>query len=105
MKDAESPDLVVTPALVLRAYAAGVFPMANSAEDDEIYRLTFPFMAVLPESQRMGCGDGVVIPPRNQWYLRRVKDVLAISNSKRPLKVGASGSGELMLLAVPRAWP
>ncbi len=56
------------------------------AEDDEIYRLTFPFMPVLPESQRMGCGDGAVIPPRNQWYLRRVKDVLAISNSKRLIR-------------------
>lgn len=37
MKDAESPELVVTPELVLRAYAVGVFPMANSAYDDEIF--------------------------------------------------------------------
>ncbi|HUS55375.1 MAG TPA: leucyl/phenylalanyl-tRNA--protein transferase [Thermohalobaculum sp.] len=37
MKDAESPDLEITPALVLRAYAVGVFPMANSAEDEVIF--------------------------------------------------------------------
>ena len=37
MKDGESPEFVVTPALVLRAYAAGVFPMAESAESDEIF--------------------------------------------------------------------
>ncbi len=37
MKDAESPELLLTPALVLRAYAAGVFPMAESADSDEIF--------------------------------------------------------------------
>ena len=37
MKDAESPELVLTPALVLRAYAAGVFPMADSADSSEVY--------------------------------------------------------------------
>lgn len=37
MKDAESPELVLTPALVLRAYAAGVFPMAESAASDEVF--------------------------------------------------------------------
>ncbi|HUF88271.1 MAG TPA: leucyl/phenylalanyl-tRNA--protein transferase [Thermohalobaculum sp.] len=37
MKDAESPELVLTPALVLRAYAAGVFPMADSADSDEVF--------------------------------------------------------------------
>ncbi|MEO0622567.1 MAG: leucyl/phenylalanyl-tRNA--protein transferase [Pseudomonadota bacterium] len=36
MKDAES-DLPLTPALVLRAYAAGVFPMADSACASEIF--------------------------------------------------------------------
>ena len=37
MKDAESPQLVLTPTLLLRAYAAGVFPMADSAESDEVF--------------------------------------------------------------------
>jgi leucyl/phenylalanyl-tRNA--protein transferase len=48
MKDAESPDFVVTPALVLRAYAAGVFPMADSAEDDEIFWVDPRKRGILP---------------------------------------------------------
>lgn len=68
-----------------------------SAEDDEIYKLVFPNMRVLPEAKRMGCGGGFVIPPRNTWYLRRVKDVLAISNSRRLINgvadLSVEGSG------------
>ena len=37
MKDSDAPELVVNPALVLRAYAAGVFPMADNAETDEVF--------------------------------------------------------------------
>lgn len=48
MKDAESPELVITPALVLRAYAAGVFPMANSAEEDEIFWVDPRKRGILP---------------------------------------------------------
>jgi len=48
MKDAESPDLVVNPALVLRAYAAGVFPMADNAEDDEIFWVDPRKRGILP---------------------------------------------------------
>lgn len=48
MKDAESPDLVVNPALVLRAYAAGVFPMANNASDDEIFWVDPRKRGILP---------------------------------------------------------
>ncbi|MBY8975776.1 leucyl/phenylalanyl-tRNA--protein transferase [Rhodobacteraceae bacterium NNCM2] len=36
MKDAESPDLELTPTLLLRAYQAGVFPMAESADSPEV---------------------------------------------------------------------
>jgi leucyl/phenylalanyl-tRNA--protein transferase len=48
MKDAESSELVISPALVLRAYAAGVFPMANSAEDDEIFWVDPRKRGILP---------------------------------------------------------
>ncbi|HSF95468.1 MAG TPA: leucyl/phenylalanyl-tRNA--protein transferase [Thermohalobaculum sp.] len=37
MKDSDSPQIKITPELVLRAYAAGVFPMAESADADEIF--------------------------------------------------------------------
>jgi leucyl/phenylalanyl-tRNA--protein transferase len=48
MKDAESPDLVISPALVLRAYAAGVFPMADSSEADEIFWVDPRKRGILP---------------------------------------------------------
>lgn len=48
MKDAESPELIVNPALVLRAYAAGVFPMADSAEADEIFWVDPRKRGILP---------------------------------------------------------
>ncbi len=48
MKDAESPELVVSPALVLRAYAAGVFPMADNAGADEIFWIDPRKRGILP---------------------------------------------------------
>lgn len=48
MKDSESPDLPITPELVLRAYAAGVFPMADSAETDEIFWVDPRKRGILP---------------------------------------------------------
>ena len=48
MKDAESPGLPVTPELVLRAYAAGVFPMADHAGADEIFWVDPRQRGILP---------------------------------------------------------
>ncbi|MGR3716275.1 MAG: leucyl/phenylalanyl-tRNA--protein transferase [Thermohalobaculum sp.] len=48
MKDAESPELLVTPELVLRAYAAGVFPMADNAGSDEIFWVDPRKRGILP---------------------------------------------------------
>ena len=48
MKDGESSELEVTPALVLRAYAAGVFPMADSAETEEIFWVDPRKRGILP---------------------------------------------------------
>ncbi len=59
-----------------------------SAEDDEIYKLVFPNVRVSSERERSGC-EGFVFPPENTWYLRRVKDVLAISNSPRLIRAVA----------------
>lgn len=47
MKDAES-DLTLTPGLVLRAYAAGVFPMADAAEAEEVFWVDPRRRGVLP---------------------------------------------------------
>ncbi len=51
MKDAESPELLVTPELVLRAYAAGVFPMADDAGADEIFWVDPRERGILPLDQ------------------------------------------------------
>ncbi len=48
MKDADSDDLELTPELVLRAYGAGVFPMADSAEAAEIYWVDPRKRGILP---------------------------------------------------------
>jgi leucyl/phenylalanyl-tRNA--protein transferase len=41
-------DLEISPTLILRAYAAGVFPMADSAESDEIFWVDPKRRGILP---------------------------------------------------------
>lgn len=48
MKDAESDDLELTPELVLRAYGAGVFPMADHAESEDVYWVDPRKRGILP---------------------------------------------------------
>ena len=71
IRDQLGPQLTVTP------------------EDDEVYKLVFPFMRISPPQERTICGGGFVIPPENVWYLRRTKDVLSISNSERMIRAVA----------------
>ncbi len=54
MRD-EGPE--ITPALLLRAYASGVFPMADAADADEIYWIDPQRRGVLPL-------DGLAVPRR-----------------------------------------
>jgi leucyl/phenylalanyl-tRNA--protein transferase len=39
---------IITPQILLRAYAAGVFPMAESAEDNALYWVEPEFRGILP---------------------------------------------------------
>lgn len=48
MKDAESDVLELTPELVLRAYGAGVFPMADNAEAEDVYWVDPRKRGILP---------------------------------------------------------
>ena len=48
MKDADSEVLELTPELVLRAYGAGVFPMADSAEAGDVYWVDPRKRGILP---------------------------------------------------------
>lgn len=51
MTNRDSPVPEVTPTLLLRAYAAGVFPMADSAETDEIFWVEPRMRGILPLDQ------------------------------------------------------
>ncbi len=48
MKDGDSHLLELTPELVLRAYGAGVFPMADHADADEVYWVDPRKRGILP---------------------------------------------------------
>ena len=52
------------------------------AMDDDVFKLTFRDVRVSPVANRSGCGRDFVMPPENVWYLHRVKDVIALSNSE-----------------------
>ena len=43
-----SQDLVLTPEIVLRAYAAGIFPMAENKESDELFWVDPEYRGVIP---------------------------------------------------------
>ena len=48
MKDADPDELELTPELVLRAYGAGVFPMADDAASEDIYWVDPRKRGILP---------------------------------------------------------
>lgn len=48
MKDSESPPLELTPGLLLRAYACGVFPMSHAADDPEVFWVDPQKRGILP---------------------------------------------------------
>jgi leucyl/phenylalanyl-tRNA--protein transferase len=56
----------LTPALLLRAYAAGVFPMAESADDPELFWVDPKRRGVIPL-------DGFHVPRRLRRVLRRTE--------------------------------
>lgn len=49
--------------------------------EGEIYRVTVPDIPVRSQIDRASCGRGFTMPPDNEWYVTRVRDVVAISNS------------------------
>lgn len=44
----DAPDIPITPELVLRGYAAGVFPMADSADDPRVYWVKPEMRGIIP---------------------------------------------------------
>lgn len=48
MKDGDSDELELTPELILRAYAAGVFPMADAGDSEDVYWVDPRKRGILP---------------------------------------------------------
>jgi len=82
-------------------------PDLRGLEDvgDKIYKLTLAGVRVSSERDRSGCGRGFVMPPENEWFVRRVKDVVAFSNSQRMItkvaELTKEGSGSDSFAARP----
>jgi hypothetical protein len=47
-----------------------------------LWHVEVPGVAVTRKDQRAGCSEGFIIPPENEVYLVRVKDVLGLTNSR-----------------------
>jgi leucyl/phenylalanyl-tRNA--protein transferase len=66
----DNPLLEITPQVLLRAYACGIFPMAESADDPQLYWIEPQARGVLPL-------DAVALPKRLQRTIRQAPyDVL-----------------------------
>jgi leucyl/phenylalanyl-tRNA--protein transferase len=60
----ENPLLEITPQVLLKAYACGIFPMAESAEDAQLYWIEPQARGILPL-------DGIEVPKRLQRTIRQ----------------------------------
>ncbi len=60
----ERPLLEITPQVLLKAYACGIFPMAESADDPQLYWIEPQARGVLPL-------DGVTVPSRLRRTIRQ----------------------------------
>ena len=59
-----SQDLVLTPEILLRAYAAGIFPMSETRDDDELFWVDPEYRGVIP------LDHGFHIPRKLKKFIR-----------------------------------
>lgn len=68
----------------------------TETEDAGIYKAVVRGIRVRDVKARSTCGDGFVMPPDNVWYLARIRDVIALSNSQnlilKAVDLGRGGS-------------
>jgi len=62
--------------------------------EDDVFKIHLTQVRASPVELRSGCGSNVIVPPENEWYLRRCKGVLAISNSPTLIQRVAENSHE-----------
>lgn len=72
----------------IRDMAVDPRQMKMEIDDEEmgLAKVTMPGVAVRTRIERSGCGRGFTMPPDNEWYILRVKDVVAVSNSPSMIK-------------------
>ena len=71
MATRDNPLLEITPQTLLRAYSCGIFPMAESADDPQLYWIE-------PEERGMLPLDGVIVPKRLARTIRQAPFDVAI---------------------------
>jgi len=85
MASRDNPLLEITPQVLLRAYACGIFPMAESADDPQLYWIEPQARGVLPL-------DGVIVPRRLQRTIRRAAYEVRIDSDFEGIIEGCAAS-------------
>jgi leucyl/phenylalanyl-tRNA--protein transferase len=78
--------VILTPELLLRAYANGVFPMAESAQADELLWFDPPHRGILPL-------DGFHVPRRLRKTVRHFPFDVRVNSAFRRVMAGCAGGG------------
>lgn len=71
MNSSQSQDFTVTPQILLKAYACGIFPMADSADDPDLFWVEPRVRGILPL-------DGLHVPRSLKKTLRRGRFEIAV---------------------------
>lgn len=64
----------------IRDMAIPAGQMKMTVDEFDVAKLVFPGVRVRTELER-NCGEGTIVPPDNTWYMFRIKDTVALSNS------------------------
>jgi leucyl/phenylalanyl-tRNA--protein transferase len=81
----DNPLLEITPQVLLRAYACGIFPMAESADDPQLYWIEPQARGVLPL-------DAVTVPKRLQRTIRQAPYQVLIDTAFEEVVEGCAAS-------------
>lgn len=91
----------ITPQLLLRAYTAGIFPMAESAQDNALYWVEPEIRGIIPL-------DGFHVPRRLARLIRQRRFRVTIDQSFDEVVAGCAGApgsaGDCAVIARPATW-
>ncbi len=84
---ARDQDLTLTPEIVLRAYAAGIFPMADSKDSDELYWVDPEYRGIIPL-------DGFHVPTKLRKVVRRREFEIRLDSDFAGVIAACAASGK-----------